>query len=143
MNDTNNGTLKYKKEIAIRNYAVVFLILFLVAILSRSLGDSTQLLLLKLAAVPLFFLSFGGLKSIYRHPIIEHRLTPRSIEFSVLDGLLYALFIFIILWTPEETTAALVLRFAVVLLVVSLFKMVFLLMDVKRIAGLKDDQSPG
>ena len=57
-----NETLNYKAKIAIKNYSVVFVMIVLMVILSRDLGDSNELLMLKIAVVPLFFLSFNGLR---------------------------------------------------------------------------------
>ncbi len=141
--DKSNDTLQYKKSIAIRNYTLVFVLLVLVAILSYSLGHNIELALLKLAVVPMFFLSFGGLQAIYRQPIIEHKFTPRSLEYSLLDGLLSALFIFVILWKPDETAGGLLMRFGVLVVVFSILKLVLLALDVKRLSQLHKEQSQG
>ena len=127
-------TLKYKAEIALTNYMVVFILLILVAFLARSLGNSIELLLLKLAVVPLFFLSFGGLKAIYRHPIVEHRVTLRAVEYTVLDGLLFSLFIFVILWKSDEGPTELFIRFGSLVIIFTALKLGFLFFEVRRIA---------
>jgi len=136
-----NETLNYKAKIAIKNYSVVFVMIVLMVILSRDLGDSNELLMLKIAVVPLFFLSFAGLRSIYRDPIIEHRLTLRSVEFSVLDGLLYSLFIFISLWKQESTIGELLILFGSLFFAFTLLKLFFLVVDVRKISSLRSDQT--
>jgi len=136
----NKETLNYKSQSAIRNYLVVIVLFILIAILSKSLGDTNELLMLKLAAVPLFFLSFGGLRLIYKHPIIEHKITLRSVEYSVLDGLLFTLFIFISLWKHGETATELSIRFGLFFLIFTAIKLTFLVFDVRKISSLKKNE---
>ena len=139
MNNKNDITLKYKAKIAIRNYTLVLMLLVMVVIASKLLGNSTELMLLKLATVPLFFLSTSGLRSIYKHPIVEHKLTPRSVEYVILDGLLLVLLIFIVTWDPEATTAELLKIFFIQLIGLTLLKLIFLVIDVKKLANERND----
>lgn len=133
-----NETLNYKWKIAIRNYAMVFGLLLLVFTVSKALGNSTEITLLKLAVVPLFFLSFGGLRSIYRIPIFEHKVTFRAVEYSIIEGLIFSLFLFVLLWHPESTTAELLSLFGVCIITFTLIKLVMLALIVRKISDEKN-----
>ena len=128
----NQETLKYKSEIAMRNYGIVFGILIAVTAVLMYLGNPITLILLKLAVVPLFFLSFGGLAVIYRSPIMESKLTARSIEYFLLEALLILLFIFVVLWESSRSVAEIFGIFLMSFAAIGIIKFSMLVLAVKR-----------
>lgn len=131
--------LKYNAEVAHRNYMTVFVLLILVAFLARGLGNTNEVLLLKLAVVPLFFLAFRGLRANYRYPIVQHLVTIRAVEYTILDALLYSLFTFVVLWKPSDGVTDLFIRFGSLVAAFTALKLVFLFLEVRRIARLEDN----
>jgi len=127
-----NDTLSYVAKIAIRNYGIVLLLLLLVCIASLYQGKSVELILLRMAIVPLVFLAPRGLVSIYRQPIVEHKLTIRGVEFVLLHALITSLSVFVLLWTSEATVSELVKTFLSIYIPLSLLFLVFMAIDIKK-----------
>lgn len=138
----DNNTLKYKPEIAVRNYGLACGLLLVVFFVLKLFGNPTELILLKLAVVPLFFLSFGGLRYLYREPIFEHKLTLRAFEYSVLEGLVFSLFLFAMLWNSQRTATELLVLFGVCLLAFTMIKLVMLALIIRKISGQRDSIYP-
>lgn len=128
----SNETLKYKTEIALRNYGIVLGMLVGVTAVLLYLGNPVTVVLLKLAFVPLIFLSFGGLRAIYRWPIVERKLTARAVEYFLLDALLSSLFLFVVLWESERSVPELIGLFVLGFVSFSIIKLSMLLYSVKR-----------
>ena len=127
-------TLDYKFKIALRNYSIVILLIGVVSLVAKASENSNEVLFLKVCIVPLFFLSLGGLRAIYRNPIVEHKITLRAVEYTVLDGLLFALFLFLITWDAEDLVDELLVNLGSFVLVFVVMKLLFLFFDVRRIA---------
>ena len=126
-------SLKYVKEVAIRNYTNVALLLVMVTSVLLALKNPLELILLKLCVVPLFFLSIGGLRSIYREPIVEHKFTVRSIEYTLLQGLVFALFLSVLFWTAGTTLGEFVSFFCLSVVLICACNFSFLALRIKSI----------
>ena len=137
----SDDTLKYITSIAVRNYTRVALMVFGILVCTIALGDPANVILLKLSAAPFFFLSTIGLKSIYRQPIVEHKITARAVEYHLLQALLIALIALIVYWSPEKTIGMLVVFFAIMLIIISAIKYFELTRKVKAIANRKAGNS--
>ena len=133
----NSVQFSYNTKIAVRNYSIVLILLLLVTITEVSLGRPTEVLMLKLATVPLFFLSVGGLRAIYKKPIVESKLTLRSIEHAVLHGLLYSLFLFIVMWRSEASASELGMLFGIYFTIFTIMQLITLCINVKSISKVK------
>ena len=134
-------TLKYKSNIAMRNYGFVFGLMLLAFVLLKFGGDSWELILLKLSVVPLGFLSWKGIVSLYRWPIIEYKLTLRAFEYSVLQAIVMAVLCFVMIWQPGLSTIELVKYFGSFLLLFVVVQLLFMLVKVRRLS--KDTGSKG
>jgi len=128
----SNEIMKYKTGIALRNYGIVLGMLVGMTAVLLYLGNPVTVVLLKLAFVPLIFLSFGGLSAIYRWPIVERRLTARAVEYYLLDALLFSLFLFVVLWEPERSVSELFVVFVSGFVSFAIIKLSMLLYSVKR-----------
>jgi len=129
----SNETLKYKTGIALRNYGIVLGMLVGMTAVLLYLGNPVTVVLLKLAFVPIIFLSFGGLSAIYRWPIVESKLTARAIEYYLLDALLLSLFLFVVLWESERSVPELFGVFVLSFVSFAIIKLSMLLYTVKRV----------
>ena len=129
----NNETLKYKSEIAFRNYGIILGMLIGVAAVLMYLGNPVTVVLLKLAFVPLIFLSFGGLRAIYRSPIVEHKLTARALEYYLLEALMSSLFLFVILWESHRTVFELFGIFILGFVSFAIIKLSMLMLSIKQV----------
>jgi len=49
----------------------------------------------------LVLLSSHGLNSIFKHPIIEEKITIRMIEYFAIWAFLFSAFIVVVIWTPD------------------------------------------
>ena len=129
----SNETMKYKTGIALRNYGIVLGMLIGMTAVLLYLGNPVTVVLLKLAFVPAIFLSFGGLRAIYRSPIVEGKLTARAIEYFLLDALLSSLFLFVVLWKSERSVAELFGVFALCFVSFAIIKLSMLQYSVKQV----------
>ena len=128
----SNETLKYIPSIAIKNYGLVLVLLGVVFFASKSQGVSPQVLLLKLAMVPFVFLAPRGLASLYRQPIIEHKVTARGIEYVLLSALIASLAVFLVLWAPESSVQELLKSFFTILALLAAVMLAFMAVDIYR-----------
>jgi len=128
----SNDTLKYIPSIALKNYGMVLVLLAVVFFASRSQGALPQIILLKLAMVPLVFLAPRGLASIYRQPIIEHKVTARGIEYILLSALIASLAVFLVLWAPESSVQDLLKSFFTIFAMLAGVLLVFMAIDIYR-----------
>jgi len=129
----SNETMKYKSGIALRNYGIVLGMLLGMTAVLMYLGNPVSVVLLKLAFAPLIFLSFFGLNTIFRWPIVEGKLTARAVEYYLLDALLLSLFLFVVLWESERSIAELFGVFVLSFVSFAIIKLSMLLYSVKRV----------
>ena len=75
----SENTLKYIPQIAIRNYGLVAVLLLVVLCMSLYTRESVDIILLRLACVPLLFLASRGVRalSIANHRAQGHRKSCR------------------------------------------------------------------
>jgi len=129
----SNESLKYIPNTAIKNYGLVLALLALVFFASKSQGESSQVLVLKLAMVPFVFLAPCGLASLYRQPIIEHKVTAKGIEFVLLSALIASLAVFLlVLWAPESSVQELLKSFFTIFALLSAVMLIFMAVDIYR-----------
>ena len=129
----SNEAMKYKTGIALRNYGIVLGMLIGMTAVLLYLGNPVTVVLLKLAFVPLIFLSFGGLTVIYRWPIVEAKLTARAVEYYLLNALILSLFLFVVLWESERSVPELFGVFALGFVSFAIIKLSMLLYSVKQV----------
>jgi len=75
---------------ALINYSKVFLLCLVVLALSYSQGLESQFIILKLLAVPLFWLALHGPDTIFKSPVYEGKFTIRALEYSLIYGFVFS-----------------------------------------------------
>jgi len=126
--------MKYKPEIAKRNYAIA-LALVLVSIAALVfMGTSIELIMLKILMVPLAFLAWKGVFSLYAQPIYEHKITLRAFECSCLQALVYSLAFCVFLWQPDNTLRELAQTYGLIFIWFFVLQMILMALQVYGIA---------
>lgn len=100
-------TLNYQSKIALRNYSFVFALIAMSVAALLIGGASTEMILLKIPAVPLGFLAWKGIYSFYTGPIYERKVTLRAFECSVLQAFVSSFVIYIFLWQQDKSAVEL------------------------------------
>ncbi len=113
-------------KIRLSNYATVASLVCPVLILSMLNDVPSSVIMLKLLLTPLVFLSFHGLNSLYIKPVVDNRLTFRSIEHAVIESFILCVFLLIVFWTPGVSTASLVVAFSLCMLIVGALRLLLL-----------------
>lgn len=85
---------------ALWNYGVVIAFSAVSFALLKLKGDPVELILLKVAVVPLFFLAINGLRSTYGQFVAGDEFTGRAMEYFLLKSLIFTLLLFVFLWEP-------------------------------------------
>lgn len=115
----------------IRNYSLIVTILLAVVFITSTLKQPANLIAVKLLVVPLAFLAFPGLKSLYAQPIVKDRFTTSSVEFFILEGLLLVLFLVVIMWSPDISVSRLLVMTTTGLLIAIPIKLLSLWLKIK------------
>lgn len=93
--------LNSKLYLALINYAHALCVTLAVLAITFFLGQSSELILLKVLISPVFWLAFYGLEKIYQYPIFEPRVSIRAVEYSVLYAFLMSVFVLLIVWQQQ------------------------------------------
>ena len=94
-------TSQYRLKNALTNYGRVLFICAVVVLCSLYFKVPTNILTIKILIVPMFWLSYLGLNSIFKHPIIEEKITLRMIEYFAIWAFLFSAFMIVTIWTPD------------------------------------------
>ena len=125
-----NETLKYQPKIALKNYGLVLALMVLMFIALLVGGSSAEMILLKLPLIPLMFLAWKGIYSLYVKPIYEHKVTLRAFECSVLQALLSSMVVGMVLWETDKSVVELGKDYLLMFVWFFVLHMVILLLQV-------------
>ena len=85
---------------ALRNYSVVLLFCFIVIALSYFQGMSSELIALKVLATPIMWLAMRGPDSLFKSPVYEGEFTIRALEYSIISGFVFSVFVVLLILQP-------------------------------------------
>lgn len=128
MASLSNNKFKAIKEISFLCFLAAAIIYF-----GRIHGTSTEVVLIRLAVLPLGLFAMLGLDAMYKKPIFTHTVTLKAVSYALLRALLISLFVFIITWNIRKSPAELMQGFLVMLIAFTAVTTLSMLFAVYRI----------
>jgi hypothetical protein len=105
----------------LQNYGFALGLAFFMAALSYGSGDSPSLVLLKGLSSPLYLLAVRGLPTFFHEPIIEPFWSARAVEYTLLNAALFAVFMALMLWRPDQQINAMLTQLSLNFLIFGAF----------------------
>ncbi|MCV3239449.1 hypothetical protein [Mesorhizobium sp. ZC-5] len=103
-------------------YGIPIGMIVVLAVLLFFIGDPLNLILVKLTAVPLFFLAGRGLDLIFSSEASRTPWTAVFLERQILDAFIFICFMTIFLWQPDVSALRLATIFIVGVVCMSVMK---------------------
>ena len=101
---------------AIVNYGLAMALAAIFGNLSYfSLGDSAGLVALKTIVAPFYLLANRAVPTFFREPLVEPRWTGRAIKSHLLTAAIFAGFMTLFLWNPDQTADMVISQFALMM----------------------------
>ena len=138
---SDSQTQPVNKYAALQNYGIGMALLFGMGILLYLDGDAANLIFLKLAGVPLFWLSTLGLSLLVVRPINEAKITLKAVEFALLQALIFTCFMVPVSWKPDASLASLAGRAFFGFTIMSIANLGMMMVSVRRNKTLNNEPS--
>jgi hypothetical protein len=125
----------YVWRIAAQNYGLAIAFTLFVALFSKLMGDAAGLVALKTIVAPMYLMANRALPTYFLQPIIEPVLTYRAVEFHLLTAAVFAGFLIVLMWSPDQPLPDILTRFGITFLVMSVGQIVILMLNIRRLRG--------
>jgi hypothetical protein len=86
----------------VQNYGLALGLAVFMGVLSYGSGDALSLAVLKGLLSPFYLLAVRGLATFFHEPIIEPFWSARSVEYTLLNAAVFAVFMALMLWRPDQ-----------------------------------------
>jgi hypothetical protein len=125
INQTNN---------AVMNYGLALVLAAVFGSLSHfSFGDAAGLVALKAIVAPFFFLANRAVPTFFREPLVEPRWTGRAIESHLLMAAVFAGFMTLFLWNPDQTAEMIIFQFVMMMAIMGVSQLIILALHIRRL----------
>lgn len=96
------------------------------------LGDPTSLIVMKTAAIPLYFLASRGVGAIFTSAASRTPWTPVYLERQFIESLIFVCWLTIFLWRPDISTTRIIVIFVLGTVAMTLVRVLLDRFSVKR-----------
>jgi hypothetical protein len=125
----------YVWRIALQNYGLAIAFTLFVGVGSSWMGDAPGLVALKAIMAPFFILANRALPTFFLQPIVEPVVTYRAIEYHLLTAAVFAGFMSVFLWSPDQPLADILRQLGSMFLAMSVAQMIILALNIRRLRG--------